>query len=122
MRVDQLSYGPDGRLELEITCTARLKMFGRFSQWRHGVQLVSFSVDAEADVKLIMQCQRWTRWESTDSGPAFVIQPTVHDADLRLERFRLFVSAIYVDLSSSQFSHGIREMLEEQIEAPEARW
>jgi hypothetical protein len=115
VNVQDLQYRQDGQVSFRIRCLAPLSVFGRLSQWQHGVQLASLSVEAEADVELSMQCQIATRWELDDLQPTLVVRPIVQDAQMRLQRFRLQrVSQLHGPLVKS-LSHGVREILEDQI-------
>jgi hypothetical protein len=91
LRVDisQLHRNQAGRVEFVLTLRTPLGAFGRLSEWRHDVQLYSFSVQARAEVSLQLRCDMGWTWDARHFPPDLRLDPQVLDAHLRLEDFRV---------------------------------
>lgn len=105
-----------GKITAEIRALARLKCFGRMSQWEHGVQLLSLSADAETSVVVTAQVDLGMRLDFTESTPAVRLLPEVKAAridiyDFRLQRVSNAKGPIVKSLSSS-----VREVVEDRLE------
>ena len=80
---------PDGRVEFEVMADAKLEMFARLSQWERGVQLVSLSVNAQAETQFRVRGDVGVQLDPTRLPPDVILDPVVRAAELRLVAFRL---------------------------------
>jgi hypothetical protein len=79
----------DNKLLGEVEVLARLRAFGRHSQWERGVQLYSVSADATAGVRLSAQVEVGVQLDPSRLPPDVVLRPRVTSARLELLDFRL---------------------------------
>jgi hypothetical protein len=84
----------DKRVAFDLTVDARLDLMGRLSEWRQGVQLYSFSAEADATVRLTMTCEVGLTFDTSASAklkfpPDVLLVPHVTAADLVLRDFNL---------------------------------
>jgi hypothetical protein len=79
----------DERAAFDLIVRAKLAAFGRLSEWNRDVQLISVSVDAQADVTLTMRCEMGFDLDFQHWPPDVRIEPVVREADLALDSFRL---------------------------------
>ena len=105
-----------GRISADIQAVARLKCFGRMSQWEHGVQLLSLSADAETFAVVTTQVELRMQLDFAESPPAVVLVPEVRTArvdlhDFRLQRVSNAKGPVVKSLSSS-----VREVVEDRLE------
>lgn len=104
-----------GKVGLEITTIASLSVFGRQSQWEHGIQLYSLSAEADARVKLWAQVEVATHLDVTRFPPDISLDPCVTAARFEIPDFRLRrIGEIHGPLVRS-LSHATREALEEKL-------
>jgi hypothetical protein len=115
VRLQNLRNLPDGRTAVDIECDARLRSFGRLSQWQYGVQLISLSAEADADVRLVMQCTFRVNVDLSNLPPEVVVDVRVDDANLAIHRFRMRRISQLSGPLVKQLSHEVREVLEDQI-------
>ncbi len=107
---------PDGRVAVDVHCDARLRTFGRLSEWQYGVQLFSLSAEAHADVRLTMACAFRVNVDLSRIPPDVIVDVHVDDAEILIRRFRMRrISQISGPLVK-QLSHGVREVLEDAID------
>jgi len=88
-RILNLGRADDGRVEFDAIFDARLHAHARLSHWYEGVQLISLSTDALADVRLRVHCRIGAAVQAKDWIPELVLKPEVTDADLTLIGYRV---------------------------------
>ena len=115
IQLRQVRTLPNNHLGFSVVCDARLRIFGRLSQWQHGVQLISLSAEAESNVRLTMQCELSTEIDSTETIPSIELKPVVRDADLQISDFRLREISQLDGPLVRKLSSGVREVLEDEI-------
>jgi hypothetical protein len=115
IRLHNLRKLADGRAAVDIHCDARLRSFGRLSEWQYGVQLISLSAEADADVRLVMQCTFRVNLDLSHLPPEIVVDVHVDDADVTIRRFRMRRISQLSGPLVKQLSHEVREVLEDQI-------
>ena len=89
LQVDNFQRLPDEGMSFDANLQARLKLHGRVSRWRRGVQMFSLSADAESVVQLKLKCEVDVDINVKQFPPAFVLQPVVTAADMHIADFRL---------------------------------
>jgi hypothetical protein len=77
------------RAAFDVTVHARMQLTGRLSEWVQGVQLYSFSAEADATVRLAMTCEAGLKFDTTKFPPDVLIEPRVTAAQLDLLQFNL---------------------------------
>jgi hypothetical protein len=115
IRLQDLRSLPDGRTAVDIHCDARLRSFGRLSEWQYGVQLISLSAEADADVRLVMQCTFRVNVDLSHLPPEVVVDVKVDEADVTIRRFRMRRISQLSGPLVKQLSHEVREVLEDAI-------
>ncbi len=114
VQLEPLQKRGDGRYEFEITLTASVKMFGRWSRWNYGVQLISLSGNADARVRLQMQGSVGLRFEPKDLVPDLIIDPQVDHATIQLIEFRLHDVSDVGGEFAQQAGRGFKHFLEDE--------
>jgi hypothetical protein len=105
----------DGKVGMEITVDANLEVFGRQSQWEHGVQLYSVSAEADARVRLWAKAEVATHMELTRFPPDVWLEPQITAAKFEIPDFRMRrIGELHGPLVRS-LSHTTREALEEKL-------
>jgi hypothetical protein len=102
-------------VKFEVFTEAHLGVFGRLSQWELGVQLFSISADAEARVKLHMECFMRMQFDPSKLPPDVVLDPRVDNAKLEIVEFRLKDVSRLGGTLSKQLGKGVRKVLEDRI-------
>jgi hypothetical protein len=75
--------------QVDLIIDAQIGATGRLSEWNRGVQLYSFSADADAQVRLQVSCEMGLKFDATKLPPDVLLAPKVIDAKLELLAFRL---------------------------------
>jgi len=105
----------DGKVGLEVTVDANLEVFGRQSQWEHGVQVYSLSAEADARVRLWAKVEVATHMELTRFPPDVWLEPEITAAKFEIPDFRMRrIGELHGPLVRS-LSHATREALEEKL-------
>lgn len=101
----------NGRAAFDAVVKAKLHCFARLSQWESGIQLASFSVDADARAELRIQCELGIRIDSATLPPSVVLEPEVTGADLHLAKFKLQS----ISKLDGPLVHELGESLEDRV-------
>jgi hypothetical protein len=115
VQISNLRMLADGKVGLEIAVDANLTVFGRQSQWEHGVQLYSLSAEADARVRLWATAEIATRLDPTRFPPDIYLQPEITAARFEIPDFRLRRLGELQGPLVRSLSHTIREVLEEKL-------
>ena len=115
IRLQQVRTLPNKRMAFEILCDAKVRVFGRLSQWQQGVQLVSLCAEADADVRLTLQGDLAARIDLTHAIPDLELDPVVRDADLYVKDFRMREISQLDGPFVKMLSASVREVLEDEI-------
>jgi len=104
-----------GKVGMEITAIAALEVFGRQSQWEHGIQVYSISAEADARVRLWAQVEITTHMDFTRFPPDISLDPEVTAAKFAIPDFRLRRVGEFSGPVVRSLSHTTREALEEKL-------
>ena len=103
------------KVGLDITAIASLHVFGRQSQWEHGIQIYSLSAEADARVKLWARVEVTTHLDLTRFPPDVSLDPQVTAAKFEIPDFRLRRIGEFHGPVVRSLSHATREALEEKL-------
>ena len=93
-----------------------LKLFGRVSEWRRDVQLISLSTNAEATIELNVVCEIQVIVNPLKIPPDVEFRPVVTDATVLLREFEVHrISQLHGPLAEF-LGKGIREVLDDRLE------
>ena len=101
---------------LTLIVDAHLLASGRWAEWRQGVQLFSFSADADAKVRLRVDCLVGIEFRIADSTPRLCLSPRVTDAGIELTDFRLQRISKLDGPGVHKFGHLLSDVLQEEID------
>jgi hypothetical protein len=104
-----------GKVGMEITAVAALEVFGRQSQWEHGIQIYSISAEADARVRLWARVDVATHMDFTRFPPDVSLNPEVTAAKFEIPDFRLRRIGEFSGPVVRSLSHTTREALEEKL-------
>jgi hypothetical protein len=116
VRVENIREVEGGKISADVQVLARLKCFGRMSQWEHGVQLISLSADVDTTVALTAKVDLGMQLDTKNLPPDVLLVPRVRTArvdivDFRLRRISNARGPLVKSLSSS-----VREVVEDKLE------
>ncbi len=106
----------DGKALVDGFFTARLKVLGRTAHWEYGVQLASFSVEAECSVQLRVQCEVGMTIDPSKIPPDFVLEPKVTKADLDLVKFRVLKLSKLDGPLAREIGRSLRGKIAEKVD------
>jgi hypothetical protein len=112
VRLENLRDLGDNTAGFDLVCVARLACTGRISQWRRGVQIVSFSGDADAKVRLTTHCELKMSFAPGTFPPDILLSPKVTSADLQLQEFELQ----RLGIADGPLVYQLGELLEEGLQ------
>jgi hypothetical protein len=116
IRIENIHEIPGGKISADVQVLAKLKCFGRMSQWEHGVQLVSLSADAETLAIVTAQVELAMRLDLSHLPPDVLLVPEVRSARVDIRDFKLHrVSNAHGPLVKS-LSASAREVVEDKLE------
>ena len=116
VNIQKIDYPKSGPIHVETQVIAPLKLFGRVSEWRRDVQLISISTNADATVELNIACDIQVLVNPLKIPPDVEFRPVVTDARVALREFEVHrISQIHGPLAEL-LGKGIREVLDNRLE------
>ena len=105
----------EGLLAFSLSVDVKLDAFGRFSEWRRGLQLWSISVEADALARFHGTCELTIGLDPTTFPPDAIFAPKVKTADLQLAEFHLRRVSHAKGPLIKQMSGAVRQMVEDRL-------
>ncbi len=116
VKIEKVEYPKTGPFRVETQVIAPLKLFGRISEWRRDVQLISLSANADATIELTVACEIQVVVNPLKIPPDVEFRPVVTDARVALQNFEVHsISQIHGPLAEL-LGKGIREVLDNRLE------
>ena len=115
VQVSRMEELPDGRVAMDLAAVARLDVLGRQSLWTRGVQVFSFSAEADAKVRLTAHAEIATRLDPTVFPPDVHLAPTITEAKLDILDFKLRRLSRADGPLVHSLSDSVREVLEDKL-------
>ena len=116
VNIQRIEYPRPGTIRLETQVIAPLKLFGRMSEWRRDVQLISLSANADATIELNVACEIQVIVNPLKLPPDVEFRPVVTDAKVTLRDFVVHsISQLHGPLAEL-LGKGIREVLDKRLE------
>ena len=116
LRIENVRAIPGRGANLDLIVDSHLAASGRWSEWRQGIQLFSFSADATARVRMRVACQIGIAFNFANSVPQLRLSPTVTDADLQLTDFRLHRISNFDGPVIHQLGHALQDVLQDELD------
>lgn len=116
VRIQNLHDAGAGNVGFDVVVAAKLRVFGRMSQWQRGLQLISLSADAVADVELRTQCQLGMMLDPSSLPPDVVLKPRVVDAALVAHSFQLERISKAKGPLATEFGHSLHRVLNRRLD------
>ncbi len=114
-KLNSIHKNDQGKAVINLSVTADLKLFGRISEWVKGVQLISLSADATANVTLNLVATIGTQLDFSNLPPDVILKPVVNEAKLTVNDFRIKrVSKVGGEVAQ-QLGRGVRNILDDKI-------
>jgi hypothetical protein len=114
-RLNSLRKNANGKWIVHFSVRAELRLFGRLSEWIKGVQLISVSVDAQANVTLDVMALVGSRLDFSKVPPDLFLEPRVSQAKLTVNRFRVDRVSKAGGEIAQQVGRGVRAILDDKI-------
>lgn len=116
IQLDNVRQTDSGKVAFDLAIDAHIGAFGRLSEFRRDVQLISLSVDAEAVVRMKLGCEMSAEFGfDEDSSPQVSLKPAITEADLQLVDFELHrVSQLGGDIAE-ELGDGLHKLLQKEI-------
>jgi hypothetical protein len=121
VRLENLHDAGKSRAGFDLVVTARVHAFGRMTKYVKGVQLASFSANADATVQMRLRCRLAMKLDASHLLPDVVLIPEVTDADLALVRFHLQDVSDVGGSLAKELGRGVKNMLDNKIDDEERR-
>lgn len=115
VNIQSIEHPKKGIVRVQTQVVASLKLFGRVSEWRRDVQLISLSTNAEATVELNVTCDIQVIVNPLKIPPDVELLPVVTDATVALRDFEVQdISQLHGPLAEL-LGKGIREVLDNRL-------
>jgi hypothetical protein len=114
--ITEMRQTEEGRIEFLLTLKTPLGAFGRLSEWRLGVQLFSFSINARAHITLQIRGDMAFALDFRHFPPDLVLDPIVRDAQIRLDDFRITRIIDFSGPLVRELGDGLHGVLQDEID------
>jgi hypothetical protein len=121
VELTNMSSLPSGATRFDLEFSAHLKLDARQSKWVNGLQLYSFSADGHARIRLRITCQMQVSMDISRFPPDLIFAPTVTDADIVVDEFRLDRISKAGGEFAQQATRSARKVLDQKINEKETR-
>ncbi len=116
VNIQKMEFPKSGPIRVATQVIAPLKLFGRVSEWRRDVQLISLSTNAEATIELNVACDIHVIVNPLKIPPDVEFRPVVTNATVSLQDFEVHnISQLHGPLAEL-LGKGIREVLDNRLE------
>ncbi len=116
VNIQKMEFPKSGPIRVATQVVAPLKLFGRVSEWRRDVQLISLSTNAEATIELNVACDIHVIVNPLKIPPDVEFRPVVTNATVSLQDFEVHnISQLHGPLAEL-LGKGIREVLDNRLE------
>ena len=116
VNIQQIDFPKKGPIRVMTQVIAPLKLFGRMSEWRRDIQLISLSTNADATIELNVACEIQVIVNPLKIPPDVEFRPIVTDATVALRDFEVHsISQLHGPLAEL-LGKGIREVLDDRLE------
>jgi hypothetical protein len=89
VRVEKIEPLAGNKVRIDLSAASKVHLLGRLSQWESGVQLVSLSAEAEAEIFVKGTVEIALTLDPTKLPPDVMLTPTVTSADAQIGAFTL---------------------------------
>lgn len=116
IHIQRFDTSKPGMIFIKTQIIAPLKLFGRVSEWKRDVQLISVSTNAEATVEMNVECEVLVRTNPLKLPPDVEFVPKVTDARISLLDFKTQSISQIHGPPAELLGRGIREVLDSKLE------
>ncbi len=89
IRIETIEQLAGNKVRVQLAAISKVRLYGRLSQWEHGVQLVSLSAEADAQIQVRGTVEIALKLDPTKFPPDVFLVPTVTAADVEIAKFEL---------------------------------
>lgn len=89
VRVEKIEPIAGNKVRVQLAAVSKVHLLGRLAQWESGVQLVSLSAEADAEILLQGTVEIALQLDATKLPPDVALVPTVTAADAQIKSFEL---------------------------------
>ena len=115
LRISNVVKSEAGPYHFDIDCIARLRIEGRWQDWRLGVPMLRISTEALTDVRLAAHCELDMEFDYGVFPPSVQLSPKVHTADIKIGRFEIRRISHLKGRVAEEFSGAIKSILTKEI-------
>lgn len=115
VRVEKIEPVAGNKVRVQLAAVSKVHLLGRLSQWESGVQLVSLSAEADAQILLQGTVEIALRLDASKLPPDVLLVPTVTAADAQIATFELQRVGKFDGPLVKSLSDETRDMLAAEI-------
>ena len=116
IQLENVQRTPDRKIACDLVVDAHVGIFGRLSEFRRDVQLISLSDDAESVVRMRLGCELSGEFGIDGNlSPQITLKPQITDADLQLTSFKLHRLSQINGSVADEFGGSLHKILQREI-------
>lgn len=121
LRTSNLRQSQRQSVQFDLVVDLKLALTGRVSEWRQGVQLYSFSADADAVITLTATCETGLAFDTSKFPPDVKLAPRVNQAQVDLREFELHRISDADGPVVRKLGDGLKKVLQDELEDRRAK-
>lgn len=114
--LSEIHVTPENQTRFHVDIDAQLKLHGRVAKWVKGVQLYSLSADANAKIRLRLDCEVAVEMEMVHLPPDLILKLDVIGADLVMDQFDVYSVSKLGGETAEQIGRAMRHLLEKKLD------
>jgi len=115
VRIDNLRSLAPGRIALTLFATTKLRCWGRAKVYESGVHLISLEAEADAKVRLWIDCEIALEMAPSSFLSGIAVRPHVTKARMKLDKFRLQRISDVRGPILHELGDGLRHLIEDEL-------
>jgi hypothetical protein len=116
VRVEKIEPLSGNKVRVQLSAISKVHLHGRLSQWEMGVQLVSLSAEADAQIRVNGTVEIAMQLDPTKFPPDVALVPTVLAADAQIAAFELQRVGKFDGPLVQSLSDETREILTKELD------
>lgn len=121
VQISPIATLPDGRAAFTVELSSKLHSVAQLAEWNRGVKIMSVTLDADADVRIQLDCRLDVQLDGGRFPPDIVLKPEVTNARIRLRDLHVNRISHFDGPVVRELGDGLRRIVQSKINDKQAK-